>query len=135
MTTVAYRIPAFGDSQSPTDLEPPPPIPGDRPIRRRALYGWRFTYDKLFKAHEGPEEGDEDDALDIIFEVANSVDMLHLIDVYENFIWLSRNYLSRHHGTIHSRGLSLIPKKENMRVLTDALKLGEPEWHFLEETA
>ncbi|VDC01202.1 unnamed protein product [Peniophora sp. CBMAI 1063] len=132
MTEVEYRIPILEDSQP--GLEPPPPIPGNHPIRRRALYGWRFTYDKLFEAHEGPEDGDEDDALDIIFEAAKSVNLLHLVDVYEDIIWVSRNYLSRYRGTIHAGGLSLIPNSERMRALTDALKLGEPAWHFLEKT-
>ena len=56
--------------------------------------------------------------------------MTRYAGVYDDIIWLSRNYLSIT-GSVSKAGIIKLPMEDDMKTLTDVLGLGEPAWHFV----
>lgn len=114
-------------------VAPPPTFNADL-RHRRLLYGWKVNaLEEFLKKHGRPFYDDglyQDDIFDVVNPIAEEVGLRYHVNVFENIIWLTRNYMGLR-GGIYDKALGTVPAGESLQKLVDKLGLGDPEWHVL----
>ena len=113
-------------AQHPSRAKPRCDDASDRIAAMKAV-GVTITY-----ASSGSEsESDEDLKVEEVVEVlAKAARLTPYIGVVGDFIWMSRNFMSKR-GTTSVRGIMRVPCMEDCSALQEQMALGAPGWYLL----